>query len=125
MNQTIISAEPDATNGPVRVWADGTQATAKDLLEVRAGLDEVDAKLVQLLLERLPFVMDATLFKQTAGEVLAPKRQAAVIQKAVDEAKRLAPNNTDFHQLVANVYAVLVPEFVNMQAKVFDDTKLM
>ncbi|MBS1159282.1 MAG: Chorismate mutase [Proteobacteria bacterium] len=56
-------------------------ATCSSLDEVRLHIDRLDRQLVALIAERGAYVSQAAGFKQTLGEVAAPRRVAQVIDK--------------------------------------------
>lgn len=73
------TGEPDPDARPVRRFADPSYAPrCATLGEVRAGIDALDAQLVELIARRAMLVKDATRFKRDAAQAAAPARQAAV-----------------------------------------------
>ena len=60
---------------------DDAQEQPESLEEVRESVDAVDRELVRLLAEREGHVRRAARFKETRGDVEAPKRVEEVIRK--------------------------------------------
>jgi chorismate mutase len=118
----IVPSEPDPDRGPVRAWQDGTPPIADSLQVVREDIDSTDHDLVSDLYNRKNLAIGATVFKATRGEVIAPERQAAVIENAVANAKEIAPDDTDFHDLIRSIWEVMLPKLVAMQAEAFNQT---
>jgi isochorismate pyruvate lyase len=117
--------EPNPNSPPVRAWQDGTPPRMASLQEVRDGMRPIDDQLVDLLFERLGFVLEAALFKLDSDQVQAPAQQASNIEKAVERARVLAPENVGFQEMVRSVWEVLVPGFVSLQVETFPDTYLI
>ncbi|CZR53177.1 uncharacterized protein PAC_03055 [Phialocephala subalpina] len=63
----------------------------ESLNQVRAGIDDVDTQLLELLALRAGYVREATRFKATLDTVDVPSRDQAVIQGAVDTANSTSP----------------------------------
>lgn len=57
--------------------------------EVRAGVDAIDAELLQLLARRFAYMQAAARIKPERGEVRDEARKAAVIANAVAKAEKL------------------------------------
>jgi isochorismate pyruvate lyase len=58
----------------------------KTMLEVRAGVDQTDRELVDLLARRFGYMRAAARIKQDRGTVRDEARKAAVIEAAADRA---------------------------------------
>lgn len=119
----ISRTEPDPYGGPPRQWIDGTPPIANNLGEIRTPMQAIDVRVVEELYKRWKFVIGATLFKANQQEVQAPERQATNIQKAVEHAKRLDPEVKGFHDLIHDIWTVLVPGYVALQAEAFELTE--
>ncbi|KQX64521.1 chorismate mutase [Angustibacter sp. Root456] len=85
-----------------------TAGSFPDLASVRAALDELDGRVVELLVERQHLVAQAAAFKHTDSEVQAPQRVAAVVRRA----RQLAEQHGGSGDLVEQVYTALVAAFV-------------
>lgn len=59
--------------------------------QIRAGIDDVDSQLLELLALRAAYVREATRFKSTLGTVDVPSRDAAVVDGAVAAANSTTP----------------------------------
>jgi chorismate mutase-like protein len=81
------------------------------LEEVRSCIDAVDRELVRLLAERRGYVLQASRFKRTQGDVQAPARVEQVIAKvrALAVAEGIEP------ELVEAVYRQLVAGFIAIE----------
>lgn len=85
--------------------------TASSLAEVRAGIDAIDDRIVQLLAQRQEFVAQAARFKRDAAAVRAPGRRAAMMERlrirAVEEG--VSP------EVVARVWTAMIDAFVELE----------
>jgi isochorismate pyruvate lyase len=82
-------SEPDPQALARRRFADPAyRPLCGTLAEVRAGIDALDAQLIELLARRAELVMDATRFKRDAAEAAAPARQAQVYARVRSLAQR-------------------------------------
>jgi len=107
------SAEP-ATDAPPR-WSREETTGAATLAEIRAAIDRIDGEIVALLAERLRYTRDAARFKASEGEVAAPARAEAVVQRvAALGAARGVPA-----EIVEPVYRALVAASIEDQRNVF------
>ncbi len=81
------------------------------LEEVRSHIDAVDRQVVKLIAERRGYVLQASRFKKTAGDVQAPARVEAVIGKvrALAVAEGVEP------ELVEAVYRQLIAGFIAVE----------
>jgi chorismate mutase-like protein len=79
--------------------------------EVRSAIDAVDRQLVKLLAERRGYVLQASRFKKTEGDVRAPARVEQVIGKVrgLAEAEGIEPD------LVEAVYRELIAGFIRLE----------
>jgi chorismate mutase len=80
--------------------------------EVRAEIDAIDDRIVELLAERRGYVLQAGQWKPSAQAVRAPAREAQVIARvrAAAEARGLEPD------LAERVYRALIDGFVEIEA---------
>ena len=81
------------------------------LKEVRAEIDQVDDKIVELIAERNRYIKQAARFKNTIAEVKAPDRIDAVIQRLRRKALDLDLNPN----LVADLYHLMIDEMVETE----------
>lgn len=115
--------EPDPSGAALRRFRDKAyRPLARDLAEVRANIDRIDAALVALLAERATWVKDATRFKRDARQVEAPARQAAVVERARTCAARLDPGFAGFVGVVEATFRAMVGAFVARQGVFFGQT---
>ncbi|KAG4435554.1 hypothetical protein IFR05_008965 [Cadophora sp. M221] len=61
------------------------------LAQVRLGINEINAQLVELLAQRAAYVREATRFKATLDTVDVPARDAEVIEGAVNASRTTTP----------------------------------
>ncbi|KAF8153163.1 chorismate mutase [Crassisporium funariophilum] len=107
-NRTIPWGQPSIING--------TSTCCSSLDEVRAGIDAVDAQLLELLSQRAAFVREATRFKVMHDLVDVPARDAQVIEQAVTDATAV-----HLPQSVARaVFAAIINSSVPFELCVFD-----
>ncbi|KAF9530618.1 chorismate mutase [Crepidotus variabilis] len=93
-----------------------TTTCCSSLDEVRAGIDSIDAQLLNLLAQRAAYVREATRFKTTRDVVDVPTRDTQVIDGAVQ-------NALAFHlpQTVAKaVFTAIINSSVSFELCVFD-----
>ncbi|PVH89256.1 hypothetical protein DL98DRAFT_366231, partial [Cadophora sp. DSE1049] len=83
-NRTIPWGTPSFTlpNGTV---------CCDSLAQVRVGINEINAQLVELLAQRAAYVREATRFKGTLGTVDVPARNVEVIEGAVNASRTTNP----------------------------------
>ncbi len=81
-----------------------------------------DYPIIDAIAARLNKAKQATVFKADRAEGLAPLTQAANIQRAVDMASLLLPDDPEFASQVGRVYGKLVPATVAVQQTMFDRT---
>jgi chorismate mutase-like protein len=81
------------------------------LEEVRSGIDALDRQIVKLIAERRGYVLQASRFKKTTGDVQAPARVEAVIQKvrALAVAEGVEP------ELVEAIYRQMIAGFIAIE----------
>ncbi|KDR77214.1 hypothetical protein GALMADRAFT_435941 [Galerina marginata CBS 339.88] len=109
-NRTIPWGHPSILN------SNGTPSCCSSLDEVRAGIDAVDARILELLSQRAAFVREATRFKASRDVVDVPSRD----QQVIDEASQ---NATQFHlpQTIARaVFTAVINASVPFELCVFN-----
>lgn len=84
---------------------------ARELTDIRAGIDAVDARIVDLLALRLAYVRRAADFKTDLGAVPAPERVRAMLDDRAEWAKA-AGLSPDF---VAPLFAQISEWFIRQQ----------
>jgi len=89
------------------------------LEEVRAAVDALDDKIVELIALRNSYIKQAANFKESVEDVKAPDRIEFVIQKVRKKALEynLSPN------LIEDIYKMMIEEMVNTEIAEFRDTK--
>lgn len=85
------------------------------LEEVRAEIDIIDTKLVDLISERSHLIRQAAGFKNSVEEVKAEDRIDFIIQKARHQALKLgiSPN------MIADLFTIMINEMVEMEISEF------
>lgn len=63
----------------------------ESLSQIRAGIDDIDTQLLNLLAQRAAYVREATRFKSTLDTVDVPIRDQEVIEDAVAKANETMP----------------------------------
>lgn len=96
-----------------RMNAPDTERSLPDLAAVRAAIDGLDAKLVELLCEREALVRRAAELKFTAAEVAAPDRALLVIRRAAEAA---AARGAD-PAVAEAVFTAMVQSFVALELR--------
>lgn len=91
--------------------ADAPAPACASLDEVRASIDELDARIVSLLAERRGYVLQAARFKKSPDAVRVPAREAQVIShvKALAYRAGLEP------ELVEALYRQMIDGFVRIE----------
>lgn len=92
----------------------------ESLDQVREGIDQIDAKIVELIAERGSYVLQAARFKKDRDEVAAPQRVEQVIAKTV----ALATNLNADPVVVERVYRAMISGFIEMELSAHEQRKL-
>jgi len=90
---------------------DDTQERPGSLDEVRESIDSVDQKIVRLLAEREGYVRRAARFKETRGDVEAPKR----VEKVIRRVRMLAREHGADPEVVEKVYRAMISRFIALE----------
>ena len=90
---------------------DGEQDRPGSLDEVRESIDSIDREIVRLLAMREGHVRQAARFKKTRGDVEAPRRVEAVIQKV----KMLADDYGAEPGVAEEVYRTMISRFIALE----------
>lgn len=115
--------EPATDGGPVRAFRDPAYLPlARDLGEVRANIDRLDAAIVALIAERAMYVKDATRFKRDHHQVAAPARQAQVFARVRELAATDNPGFDGLPDVVEATYRAMVAAFIAGERGLFDQT---
>jgi isochorismate pyruvate lyase len=86
------------------------------MFEVRAGVDEVDERMVELLARRFGYAVASSRIKQSRAEVRDDERIAKVMANAVAHGARLgAPR-----EIVEAVWRAMIESFVSHEQAMFD-----
>jgi isochorismate pyruvate lyase len=98
--------KPAKTKPPRRAKSAGRKVV-KNLADVRANIDSLDAKIVPLLCERLYFVTQAAQFKPSVAGVVVPARVEEIIAKvrAAASARDTSPDTLE------RVYRAIIDAF--------------
>ncbi|APA16338.1 predicted protein [Sclerotinia sclerotiorum 1980 UF-70] len=78
--------------------------------QVRAGINDINAQLVDLLAQRAAYVREATRFKATLGDVNVPSRNQEVIDGAVALANQTVPRLPE--EIARGVFEAIINESV-------------
>ena len=91
------------------------------MLEVRAGVDETDGKIVALLARRFGYMDAAARIKPDRSTVRDERRKAEVIEKVRAQAEALSIDPA----LVAKLYDQLIEASIAYEFEVFDRIRLV
>ncbi|GEK15649.1 isochorismate lyase [Aliivibrio fischeri] len=83
----------------------------ENLEHVRQGIDAIDHKIVQLLNERMGYVLAAAQFKPNVKSIPAPDRVAAMLQQR----KEWASEQTLDESFITSLFEQIIPWFINQQ----------
>jgi isochorismate pyruvate lyase len=115
--------EPSVSGGALRAFRDPAYVPlARNLGEVRANIDRLDAAIVALLAERAAWVKDATRFKRDHHQVAAPARQAEVFARVRALAAERAAGFPALPDVVEAAYSALVAGFIANESAFFEAT---
>ena len=96
---------------------------AASLGAVRAEIDALDAKIVELLAQRALCVKDATRFKRSSFEVTSPQRQSEVFARVRHLAGAHAHEFPSLPDVVEATYRVLVAGFIAAEDRFFAESE--
>lgn len=85
------------------------------LEEVRAEIDTIDTKLVDLISERSHLVRQAAAFKNSVEEVKAEDRIEFILQKSRKQAISLGINPN----MISDLFKIMIDEMVEMEISEF------
>jgi isochorismate pyruvate lyase len=89
------------------------------MAEVRAGIDQLDQEIVNLLARRFQFIEAAARVKQSRGEVRDERRKAEVIERVRAHARNAAiPDD-----LIGRFYDDLIESSIAIELARFDTKK--
>ena len=121
---TSDRSEPRVDGAPVRRFRDPHyQPQASTLGALRAKIDALDAQIVELFAARALCVKDATRFKRSSFEVIAPQRQAEVFARVRELAAVHAAESPALPDVVEAAYRVLVAGFIAGEERYFAETE--
>jgi len=89
--------------------------TCTSLEEVRAEVDLIDTKLVDLISERSHLIHQAAAFKNSVEEVKAEDRIEFIIQKSRHQAIALGINPN----MISELFKIMIDEMVEMEISEF------
>lgn len=114
--------EPDPNGRPLRRFRDPAyRPLAGSLAELRAAIDRLDERIVELIAERAMYVKDAARFKGDAYQVAAPARQAEVFAKVRELAARHDRGFEGLEDVVEETWRAMVAAFVAREARYFEE----
>lgn len=90
-----------------------TPQQCESLAQVRAQIDRIDERIVQLLAERGGYVLAAARFKSSAAEVRAPQR----VEQVVARVRALAEAQGGLPDVVERVYRELIEAFTEAEQR--------
>ena len=90
-----------------------TPQQCESLAQVRAQIDRIDERIVQLLAERGGYVLAAARFKSSAAEVRAPQR----VEQVVARVRGLAEAQGGLPDVVERVYRELIEAFTEAEQR--------
>lgn len=115
------SGEPAADGPPLWRFTDPAyQPLAATLADVRAGIDELDDRIVELLARRAMYVKDAARFKRDLHQVSAPARQAQVYARVRELAQRHDLGFAGLPDVAEATYRTMVAAFIAQESRYFD-----
>ncbi|KAL2071268.1 hypothetical protein VTL71DRAFT_12503 [Oculimacula yallundae] len=91
------------------------------LTQVRAGINEINGQLVELLAKRAAFVREATRFKGTVDAVDVPARDLEVIEGAVNASRTTVPRLPE--TIARAVFEAIINASVPFEQCVFGEFK--
>ena len=91
----------------------------KNMEDIRAEVDLIDNKIVELVSRRAQYVYNAAKFKKDIVAVRDENRVAAVI----DSKRKLAQEYDISPDLVGDVYETMISFFVNEEIKIWETEK--
>jgi len=116
--------EPTTGTAAVRRFRDPAYVPqAETLGELRQRIDAVDARIVELLVQRALYVRDATRFKLDEHQVAAPARQAQVFERVRALAAAHDSSFPGLPDIVESTYRTLVAGFIAGEARFFQETE--
>lgn len=118
------SQEPATGIAAVRRFKDPAYVPqAETLGELRHRIDALDARIVELLVQRALCVRDATRFKLDEHQVAAPARQAQVFERVRALAAAHDSSFPGLPDVVESTYRTLVAGFIAGEARFFQETE--
>lgn len=83
--------------------------------EVRAEIDDIDIKLVELISERSHYIRQAASFKNSVEEVKAEDRIEFILQRVRHKAIELGVNPN----MISELFTIMIDEMVEMEISEF------
>jgi isochorismate pyruvate lyase len=124
MTSSDSPAEPRVDAPPARRFLDPRHRPQADTLgALRARIDQLDREIVELMAARALCVKDATRFKRSSFEVMAPERQAEVFARVRALAEAHAAEFPTLPDVVEAAYRVLVAGFIASEERFFAETE--
>ncbi|HVD69742.1 MAG TPA: chorismate mutase [Actinomycetota bacterium] len=90
----------------------------QNLDEVRAGIDALDRRIVELLSERSGYIEQAARIKNSAAEIEVPAR----VEEIVNNVRGLATEYGMSPDIAEDVYRVMVARFIEFEMQRYRET---
>ncbi len=108
--------QPSPSSGNSGPFTAPDPKACRTMLEVRAGVDEVDERIIELLARRFDYAVASGRIKQSRAEVRNEERIAKVLANVVAHgARRGVPR-----EIVEPVWRAMIESFVSHEQAVFD-----
>ncbi len=118
MSDDVKDGMNATTNGDMKAATKGALKPARDcndLAEIRAAIDIIDNKIVELVANRSSYVKEVAKFKLSVDDVADPKR----VQFVIDSKKELAQRYGAPPTLVESIYEMMLDFFLEEEVKVW------
>lgn len=86
------------------------------LEEVRANIDQIDDKIIQLITERGRYVIQASAFKKNADDVKAPDR----VEEVIGKVRKKAIGYGADPDMLETIYRDMISGFIKMELEELD-----
>jgi isochorismate pyruvate lyase len=100
----------------LRRWIDVKEC--QNLDEVRAGIDALDRRIVELLSERSGYIEQAAKIKNSAAEIEVPAR----VEEIVHNVRGLATEYGMSPDIAEDIYRVMVARFIEFEMQRYRET---
>ncbi|CZT02859.1 uncharacterized protein RAG0_09853 [Rhynchosporium agropyri] len=117
---SLTTSRPTPWGKPAFTLPNGTLC-CDSLTQVRAGINAIDAQLVELLAQRAAFVREATRFKRTIDSIDVPARDREVIEGAVNASRKTEPRLPE--TIARAVFEAIINASVPFEECVFGESE--